>query len=156
MASQQSKIGLLNSWKEIAAYLDRGVRTVQRWEKQGLPVRRLSSGPRAPVIATTTDIDAWIQSSRSHGFGILQSAEQSMLRRTLHLSVEQSRALCHEMALLREHQRNGIQKLLENIAALEKSCGRPRFTEPFVASLPMPSPGELPRDDSQSRLQQAS
>ncbi|PYT73396.1 MAG: hypothetical protein DMG42_12615 [Acidobacteria bacterium] len=32
---------LLDSWKEIAAYLDREVRTVQRWEKkEGLPVHR--------------------------------------------------------------------------------------------------------------------
>ncbi len=32
---------LLDSWKKIAAYLDREVRTVQRWEKkEGLPVHR--------------------------------------------------------------------------------------------------------------------
>ena len=31
----------LDSWKEIAAYLRRDIRTVQRWEKQeGLPVHR--------------------------------------------------------------------------------------------------------------------
>jgi DNA-binding transcriptional regulator YiaG len=31
----------LNSWKEIAAYLQKDVRTVQRWEKnEGLPVHR--------------------------------------------------------------------------------------------------------------------
>jgi hypothetical protein len=29
---------LLNSWKEIAAYLNRGIRTVQRWEAElGMP-----------------------------------------------------------------------------------------------------------------------
>lgn len=34
---------LLDSWKEIATYLDKAVRTVQRWEKQeGLPVHRQS------------------------------------------------------------------------------------------------------------------
>ena len=33
--------GRLDSWKEIAAYLKRGVRTVKRWEKEeGLPVHR--------------------------------------------------------------------------------------------------------------------
>ena len=33
---------LLNSWKEIAAYMGRGVRTLQRWERDlALPVRRL-------------------------------------------------------------------------------------------------------------------
>jgi hypothetical protein len=32
----------LDSWKEIASYLGRGVRTVQRWEcEEGLPVHRL-------------------------------------------------------------------------------------------------------------------
>src|ERR1700746_1003872 len=31
----------LDSWKEIAAYLDRDVTTVQRWEKrEGMPVHR--------------------------------------------------------------------------------------------------------------------
>jgi len=31
----------LDSWKEIAAFLNRGVRTVQRWEaSEGLPVHR--------------------------------------------------------------------------------------------------------------------
>ena len=33
----------LDSWKVIAAYLGRGVRTVQRWERdEGLPVHRLA------------------------------------------------------------------------------------------------------------------
>src|ERR1041385_1511743 len=33
----------LDSWKAIAAYLGRGVRTVQRWEREeGLPVHRLT------------------------------------------------------------------------------------------------------------------
>src|SRR3954463_10845884 len=37
----------LDSWKEIAAYLRRGVRTVQRWERdEGLPVHRLAHGKR--------------------------------------------------------------------------------------------------------------
>ena len=32
---------VLNSWKEIASYLGRSVRTVQRWEREfGLPVHR--------------------------------------------------------------------------------------------------------------------
>jgi hypothetical protein len=31
---------LLSSWKDIAKYTGKGVRTVQRWEREGLPVRR--------------------------------------------------------------------------------------------------------------------
>lgn len=56
----------LNSWKEIASYLDRGVRTVQRWERElGLPVHRLGSGPRSPVYATTTELHFWMATSEA-------------------------------------------------------------------------------------------
>lgn len=55
----------LNSWKEIASYMGRGVRTVQRWEElYGLPVRRVNGrrsgrGNHSPVISTRSEIDAW-------------------------------------------------------------------------------------------------
>ena len=50
----------LNGWKEIAAYLDRGVRTVQRWEKVfGLPVRRLGPGRGEGVFAFAHEVDTW-------------------------------------------------------------------------------------------------
>ncbi len=52
--------GRLNGWKEIAAYLDRGVRSVQRWEKTlGLPVRRIGTGRGEVVYALTEELDAW-------------------------------------------------------------------------------------------------
>jgi hypothetical protein len=51
----------LDSWKEIAAYLRRNVRTVYRWEKgKGLPVHRLPGGRRKAICAFTHEIDAWI------------------------------------------------------------------------------------------------
>ncbi len=50
----------LDSWKEIAAYLNRGVRTVQRWELlKGLPVRRLPGGDQARVYALKSELDQW-------------------------------------------------------------------------------------------------
>lgn len=52
---------LLNSWKEIAHYLSRGVRTVQRWERDlELPVRRPYKKKRSVVIALSADIDQWL------------------------------------------------------------------------------------------------
>jgi hypothetical protein len=52
---------LLNSWKEISAYIGRGVRTVQRWERDfGLPVRRPGGHVRGSVIAMRKDIDEWL------------------------------------------------------------------------------------------------
>ena len=50
----------LSSWKEIAAYVGKGVRTVQRWEAQdNFPVRRPSS-ERHIVLAIPDEIDAWV------------------------------------------------------------------------------------------------
>jgi len=54
----------LSGWKDIANYLGRGVRTVQRYESQlGLPVRRPAGKPRAAVLATKKEIDAWVAAS---------------------------------------------------------------------------------------------
>jgi TolB-like protein/Flp pilus assembly protein TadD len=56
----------LDSWKEIAAYLNKEVRTVQRWEKNlGLPVRRLAQGKQGTVFAYKLDLDAWWQESQT-------------------------------------------------------------------------------------------
>ena len=50
----------LNSWKEIAAALNREVRTVQMWEKQeGLPIHRHFHSRRSTVFAFRTEIEAW-------------------------------------------------------------------------------------------------
>ena len=52
---------LLSSWKEIAHYLHRGVRTVQRWETDlGLPVRRPRGKRHSSVIANRAELDAWM------------------------------------------------------------------------------------------------
>src|SRR5205809_5054458 len=57
---QQSEV--LNSWKEISNYIGRGVRTVQRWEKDfGMPVRRPSGHLRGSVFAIREDIDQWLK-----------------------------------------------------------------------------------------------
>jgi hypothetical protein len=53
----------LNSWKEIATFLGRGVRTVQRWERElGLPVRRLRRSEHSPVFAFRGELEAWLNS----------------------------------------------------------------------------------------------
>ena len=53
--------GRLETWGEIAAYLGREIRTVQRWEKtMGLPVRRLVGGPeKSRVFAFKHELDVW-------------------------------------------------------------------------------------------------
>jgi len=50
----------LESWGEIAAYLKRDVRTVQRWERdEGLTVHRHQHKDRGTVYAFTGEIDRW-------------------------------------------------------------------------------------------------
>jgi eukaryotic-like serine/threonine-protein kinase len=57
----------LESWKEIATYLSRDVRTVQRWERgKGLPVRRLPGGDMARVYALKAELDSWWHSRGIH------------------------------------------------------------------------------------------
>jgi hypothetical protein len=53
----------LDSWKEIAVYLAREVRTAQRWEKrEGLPVHRHLHAKASSVYAFKQEIDAWLHS----------------------------------------------------------------------------------------------
>ncbi|MGB7283578.1 MAG: tetratricopeptide repeat protein [Candidatus Acidiferrum sp.] len=55
----------LDSWKEIAAYLDRDVTTVQRWEKrEGMPVHRHLHDKRGSVYALGPELEAWLESRR--------------------------------------------------------------------------------------------
>ena len=57
---------ILTSWKEIAAYLGKGVRTVQRWESRlGLPVRR-PIGRTTNVYALGAELDEWLRTNWSY------------------------------------------------------------------------------------------
>ena len=57
---------ILNGWKEIATHLGRGVRTVQRWESLGMPVRRPKRKDRSAVCAFSEEIDDWLRSAPAH------------------------------------------------------------------------------------------
>ena len=52
--------GRLDSWKEIASYLRRSVRSVQRWEaEEGMPVHRHLHGKAGTVYAFASELDTW-------------------------------------------------------------------------------------------------
>jgi len=56
----------LDSWKEIAAYLNRDITTVQRWEKrEGMPVHRHLHDRSGSVYAYGSELNAWLQSRRA-------------------------------------------------------------------------------------------
>ena len=54
---------ILNSWKEISYYLDRNVRTCQRWKIElGLPVHRIDKNSQhSKVFAYKSEIDEWLK-----------------------------------------------------------------------------------------------
>jgi Tol biopolymer transport system component len=55
----------LDSWKEIAAYLNRSVRTAQEWERhEGMPVHRQRHAKRGSVYALRHELDAWRRGRR--------------------------------------------------------------------------------------------
>ena len=58
--SNASSDDRLDSWKEIAAFLKRGVRTVQRWERtEALPVHRHQHAKLGSVYALKSEVAAW-------------------------------------------------------------------------------------------------
>ena len=86
---------VLTSWKEIAAYVNKGVRTVQRWEKeQQLPVRRSGQS----VLAIPKEIDAWVRTRPLQGDGVNSlDLELRKLRKALTELQEENEALREEL-----------------------------------------------------------
>lgn len=58
----------LDSWKEIASYLRRDVRTVQRWEKkEGLPVYRHLHDKLGSIYAYRNELTEWFNTRQQFG-----------------------------------------------------------------------------------------
>src|SRR5258707_13625256 len=73
----------LDSWGEIASYLGREVRTVQRWERtEGLPVHRHEHKKKSTVYAFSGELDAWIKNRQPKN----EPKPDSALTRELELS----------------------------------------------------------------------
>ena len=66
IAAQRPQEDRLDSWKEIAAFMNRDVRTVQRWEKsEGLPVHRHLHEKAGSVYAYRAELQVWWRSAES-------------------------------------------------------------------------------------------
>jgi tetratricopeptide (TPR) repeat protein len=69
----------LESWKRIAAYLNRDVRTLRRWERnEGLPVHRQMHDRQATVYAYKSELDAWRESRTHEGGGQAQAPRRAL------------------------------------------------------------------------------
>jgi cell division protein FtsB len=63
--TRSEPVVILSGWKEIANYMRRGVRTVQRWERLGLPVHRPAAHLHTAVVASSKDLDAWLMRTQT-------------------------------------------------------------------------------------------
>jgi len=70
---------IVDSWKEIAAYLNHDVRTVMRWEQtRGMPVHRLPGESKSAVHALKSELDAWRKSRRIHALEVGGGPERGL------------------------------------------------------------------------------
>lgn len=68
----------LDGWKEIAGHLDRGERTVKRWEAdRGLPIYRVPGGGRASVFAFRNELTDWLRSNNVNDAELADSAPEA-------------------------------------------------------------------------------
>ena len=73
----------LDSWKEIAVYLRRDVRTVQRWERRaGLPIHRWKEN-LGGVYAYRSELDAWRSNKHSGSAAGFQASATLRRRRVV-------------------------------------------------------------------------
>jgi hypothetical protein len=124
---------ILNSWKEISSYIGRGVRTVQRWEKDfGLPVRRPCGHLRGSVFAVRGDVDEWLNTrgsremARTAPDAAMEAAVENKVRALSHAHYQR----LHENARLLIERCNmlkaGTEELEANIQRTEALRARLR------------------------------
>jgi hypothetical protein len=110
---------VLSSWKDIARYLGKGVRTVQRWERHlGLPVRRpVGASQKSAVLVYRGDVDAWLAtrfSARTLEKNEVQATKTSRsARTTLREGIRTSRELRRMNHALTEQITASIRLLTE-------------------------------------------
>lgn len=74
---------ILDSWKQIAMFLNRDVRTVQRWEKlEGLPVHRHRHQKRCTVSAIQKEVQRWQKSRNDTRIRVPRLGERTLIRET--------------------------------------------------------------------------
>lgn len=134
---QRMMIGqVLTSWKEIAAYLGKGVRTVQRWEAEmDLPVRR-PGADRHIVLAFPAELDEWARKKhkrRIHsGNEIeLESAYPTIInvrkQRDASTELKRLRTLMSTMMLKLSHNREQTIRLVKICEQYRGKNGRQKM-----------------------------
>jgi hypothetical protein len=119
----------LNGWKEIANYLGKGVRTVQRYERNfRLPVRRPSGRSEGAVMATPAEIDAWFSASTRRQILLPLETECEELMR----NIARMNQLRGQLAIARSELRTNLSRLKQ--ASLQAGKVLQRISESAPAA----------------------
>lgn len=109
---------VLSGWKDVANYLGKSVRTVQRYERHlALPIRRPAAKATTAVIATKAELDAWISASPLRG-ALRRSevtADNAGMLKEFKMHVNELHHLRHETAQLREAVNASLALLRMNL-----------------------------------------
>ena len=119
----------LDSWKEIATYVRRDVKTARRWEqREGLPVHRHHHGMLGSVYAFADEIDIWYTKRNSPA-----ASRQQASRPLAPLIVGRTR----ELQLMREAfmRSIGAQRQVIFVSG-ELGVGKSTLLDAFLAELP--------------------
>jgi hypothetical protein len=140
---------VLSSWKDIARYMGKGVRTVQRWEHHlGLPVRRPNGAShKSAVLLDRSELDAWLATRFSARSAVRElagkvSEPSDSARNTLKEGLRKARAL-------RDANYALTRQISESIRLLTESCDRLSNHALEVAWCP---PGSAMQEPSASSL----
>jgi hypothetical protein len=119
-----TQLELLSGWKDIASYLGKGVRTVQRYERElALPIRRPAGISTGSVIATKTEIDSWISAAplRKAFRQSLRAADTTENLKGLSQQVTEMHRLCEIAAQLRNEMSAARRELMASLQLLQES-----------------------------------
>lgn len=139
---------ILSGWKDIASYLGKGVRTVQRYEEDmRLPVRRPAGKARASVLATKADLDAWIAASPVRKESQLTRGSEAPCALSIAAvkqGIQEMHTLREQMLGLRAEVSRSLFLLQENIQVLQGGVRRAQSTmrSPLAESISV-SPAAL-------------
>jgi hypothetical protein len=115
---QRAHPAIISGWKDIANYLGKGVRTVQRYERElGLPVRRPAGKSTGSVIATKAELDGWVMASPiQKAFRLPSPAEEiAAPLKEFRQHIQELHRLREENAQLRKELHSSLESLHSNL-----------------------------------------
>jgi hypothetical protein len=144
-----SQSTVLTSWKEIARYLGKGVRTAQRWEQHlGLPVRRpIGASQKSAVLLHREEVDVWLTTR----FSARSIEDVEAIKKPAALSATRSvlRESMRRASELRKAQHALTLQISESVRLLAQRCdalATQRLPTAWQAAAPLVAGGAPPPD----------